>query len=73
MDVPVTFAKRSYFKATLAVEISYEHPEHRILTLLNHCKKYSGNSNTNTNYKVDFTHKEIAHLTSLRVDGHRGH
>ena len=68
MEVLRTFAKRLYYKATVAVEISYEQPEHRILAILNYFKKYTGTSNDNTNFKVDFTCKEIAHLTGLRVE-----
>ncbi|MEM8928493.1 MAG: Crp/Fnr family transcriptional regulator [Bacteroidota bacterium] len=68
LEVLETFAKRLYYKATVAAEISYEHPEHRILTLLNYFKKYSGNTESAENYKVDFTRKEIAHLTGLRVE-----
>ena len=68
MEVLNTFAKRLYFKATVAAEISYEQPEHRVLTILNYFKKYSGNPGENKSFQVDFTRKEIAHLTGLRVE-----
>lgn len=68
LEVVSTLAKRLYFKATLAVEISYEQPEHRILTLLNYLKKYADKANVEDCYRVDLTRKEIAHLTGLRVE-----
>lgn len=68
IDILTTMAKRLYFKATVAAEISNENPEHRILTLLNYFKKYSGCPDGDKSYKVDFTRKELANLTGLRVE-----
>ncbi|PIE99940.1 MAG: cyclic nucleotide-binding protein [Maribacter sp.] len=61
-------ARRLYFKATVAAELSYGSPEHRILTILNYFKKFSTDQETKTLFKVDFTRKEIANLTGLRVE-----
>ncbi|MFV0571257.1 MAG: Crp/Fnr family transcriptional regulator [Xanthomarina gelatinilytica] len=63
------FARRLYFKAMMAEEISLEDPEHRILCLLDYFKKYTlKNVSSNKRSKIDLTRQEIANLTGLRVE-----
>lgn len=64
-----TFAGRLYYKSIIAVEISTETAQHRVLSLLNYLKKYTLESNTKNNLcKITLTRQEIANLTGLRVE-----
>lgn len=69
LDFLKTFAKRIYYKAVIAVEMSSEKAEHRILSLLDYFKLYSSkNTSKEQLCKFDFTRQEIANLTGLRVE-----
>lgn len=69
IEVLKTFAKRIYYKAVIAVEMSSETAEHRILSLLDYFKKYSSEKYSEEKLnKFDFTRQEIANLTGLRVE-----
>lgn len=68
-EILKTFSKRIYYKAIMAVEMSSETAEHRILSLLDYFKTYSSkNKSEEKLYKFDFTRQEIANLTGLRVE-----
>lgn len=68
-EILKTFSKRIYYKAVMAVEMSSETAEHRILSLLNYFKTYSSKNNSKEKlYKFDFTRQEIANFTGLRVE-----
>lgn len=69
VEVLKTFAKRIYYKAVIAVEMSSENAEHRILSLLDYFKKYSSEKYSEEKLnKFDFTRQEVANLTGLRVE-----
>ncbi|MEE9361004.1 MAG: Crp/Fnr family transcriptional regulator [Cellulophaga sp.] len=68
IEVLETFAKRLYYKSLLAVEMSSEGPEHRILSVLDYFKIYIEKNTSDTLYKFDFTRQELANLTGLRVE-----
>ncbi|MCD8453263.1 Crp/Fnr family transcriptional regulator [Tenacibaculum finnmarkense genomovar ulcerans] len=69
MEMLTIFSKRLYYKSLIAVEISSETPEHRVLSLFDYLKKYNFKKETsNENFKIDFTRQEIANLTGLRVE-----
>lgn len=69
IDILKIFAKRLYYKAIIAVEMSSEKAEHRILRLLDYFKEEANNNKGNDGlYKFNFTRKEIANLTGLRSE-----
>ncbi|MEO9967957.1 MAG: Crp/Fnr family transcriptional regulator [Reichenbachiella sp.] len=67
LEVGKSLAKRLHYKATMASEISSNHPEHRILTLLTYLKNEI-HPNTNDLHPVDLTRQQIADMTGLRVE-----
>lgn len=69
IEVLRIFAKRLYYKAIIAVEMSSEKAEHRILRLLDYFKEDADNTTENSGlYKFNFTRQEIANLTGLRTE-----
>ncbi|MEP4094489.1 Crp/Fnr family transcriptional regulator [Reichenbachiella sp.] len=62
-----SLAKRLHYKAVMASEISSQHPEHRILTLLRYLKNEI-HTDSSTPYPVDLTRQQIADMTGLRVE-----
>lgn len=69
VEIIKIFAKRIYYKAIIAVEMSSETAEHRIISLLDYFKKYSSEKYSEEKLnKFDFTRQEIANLTGLRVE-----
>lgn len=69
VEVLRIFAKRLYYKAIIAVEMSSEKAEHRILRLLDYFKEDADNTTENSGlYKFNFTRQEIANLTGLRAE-----
>ena len=67
-EIMKVFAKRLYYKALMAEEMSLENSEHRILCLLDYFKEYLIKPNTDGSEKIDLTRQEIANLTGLRVE-----
>lgn len=56
-------------KSTALKEISFHPPEHRILSVLNNFKKEKLNdSSSGEKVKIDYTRKQIADMTGLRVE-----
>lgn len=68
LKVTETLAKRLFYKAIMASEISSQEPEHRILRILDYFKKYVHKIEGKFAYKVDLTRQQIADLTGLRVE-----
>ncbi|HBK71936.1 MAG TPA: Crp/Fnr family transcriptional regulator [Flavobacteriaceae bacterium] len=68
LEIVKTFSKRLYYKSLVATEMSYEDPEHRILSVLDYFKTYTNKKKSNKLYKIDFTRQELASLTGLRVE-----
>lgn len=69
IEVLRIFAKRLYYKAIIAVEMSSEKAEHRILRLLDYFKEDADSTIKDKGlYKFNFTRQEIANLTGLRTE-----
>ncbi|MDT0688969.1 Crp/Fnr family transcriptional regulator [Salegentibacter sp. F188] len=68
LKVTETLAKRLYYKAIMASEISSQEPEHRILRVLDYLKKHVHKTEGAFSFKVDLTRQQIADLTGLRVE-----
>lgn len=63
------FAQRLYYKSVIAMGMSFEIAEKRILNLLDYMKKYRlGNAPGNKSCRFEFTRQNIANLTGLRVE-----
>lgn len=61
-------ANRFYYKSMIAKEVSFENPEHRIITLLLYLKHFIYNSQEPFEYCVELSRQDIANLTGLRVE-----
>ena len=69
LEILKIFSKRLYYKSLIAVEMSSESPQHRVLSLLDYFKTYTiKNVVISKRYKIDFTRQEMANLTGLRVE-----
>lgn len=68
LKITETLAKRLFYKAIMASEISSQEPEHRILRILDYLKKYVHKKEEKFSFKVDLTRQQIADLTGLRVE-----
>ncbi|HET8887202.1 MAG TPA: Crp/Fnr family transcriptional regulator [Salinimicrobium sp.] len=68
LEVTETLARRLYYKAIMASEISSQEPEHRILRILDYLKKHVHKVEGKFSFKVDLTRQQIADLTGLRVE-----
>lgn len=68
LKITETLAKRLFYKAIMASEISSQEPEHRILRILDYLKKYVHKKEDRFSFKVDLTRQQIADLTGLRVE-----
>lgn len=68
LAVTQTLAKRLFYKAIMASEISSQEPEHRILRILDYLKKYVHKKEDKFSFKVDLTRQQVADLTGLRVE-----
>jgi len=63
-----TLANRLLYKAVMAVEISSEAAQHRILTLLDYFKTHHSNIEEAFDYEVKLTRQQIGDLSGLRVE-----
>jgi CRP-like cAMP-binding protein len=63
-----TICDRLHFKAIMAAEISYNEPEHRIITFIDYLKKHIYKLEGQFTYEVELTRQQIADLTGLRVE-----
>ena len=61
-------AERLYYKAVMASEISSQHPEHRLLTLIDYLKIHVAQKSASDRYGVELTRQQLADLTGLRVE-----
>ena len=63
-----TLAKRLYFKAIIASEISTREPTHRILRFLDYLKNDVHNITDSFGFEVPYTRQQIADTLGLRVE-----
>lgn len=68
LKITETLAKRLYYKAIMASEMSSEEPEHRILRILDYLKSNVYELQEPFAFKVGLTRQQIADLTGLRVE-----
>ncbi len=74
-DVPVTalavclrLSDRLYYKSIMAMEISSEDAEHRLLRFFDYLKENVGRLEPSEQYHINLTRQELADLTGLRVE-----
>lgn len=68
LKITETLAKRLFYKAIMASEISSQEPEHRILRILDYLKHHVHKVEGKFSFRVDLTRQQLADLTGLRVE-----
>lgn len=68
LEVTKTLAKRLYYKAIMASEISNHDAEHRIIRIIDYLKHEIHHQKGLYSFKVPLTRQQIADLTGLRVE-----
>jgi len=68
LKITAALAKRLYYKAIMASELSSQEPEHRILRILDYLKDHVHNLKEPFSFELDLTRQQIADLTGLRVE-----
>ncbi len=63
-----SLARRLYFKAIMAPEISAKEPEKRLLALMDYTKSQRENTKPEIPYLIPLTRQQLADLTGLRVE-----
>jgi CRP-like cAMP-binding protein len=61
-------ADRLYYKSLMAMEISTEDPEHRLLRFFDFLKFDVAKSEMTTPYPINLTRQQLADVTGLRVE-----
>ena len=61
-------AKRLHYKSVMAVEISSQEPEHRLLRLFDYKIKFFKLKKEKEGFKIALTRQQMADLTGLRVE-----
>ena len=68
LNITKSLAKRLYYKAIIASEISSHEPEHRVLRFLDYLKKDSTKVEEKFIFKIEYTRQQIADVLGLRVE-----
>ena len=68
LNITKSLAKRLYYKAIIASEISSHEPEHRVLRFLDYLKNDIAKIDGKFTYKVAHTRQQIADILGLRVE-----
>lgn len=68
LNITKSLARRLYFKAIIAIEISSHEPEHRVLRFLDYLKNDVAKVDGKFTYKIDYTRQQIADTLGLRVE-----
>ncbi|MBW3519146.1 Crp/Fnr family transcriptional regulator [Flavobacterium sp. NKUCC04_CG] len=63
-----SLARRLFFKAVMAPEISAKEPEKKLLALMDYIKNHSENPLDDTPFLIPMTRQQLADLTGLRVE-----
>jgi len=61
-------SNRLYYKSIMAMEISSEDAEHRLLRFFDYLKLHVANLTKNDKYPINLTRQQLADLTGLRVE-----
>ena len=68
LKITKALAKRLYYKAIIASEISGQEPMHRILRFFDYLKNDVHKLTINSNFKIPYTRQQIADILGLRVE-----
>ena len=68
LKITQSLAKRLYYKAIIASEISSQEPAHRVLRFIDYLKNDVYKITGNFTFKVDYTRQQIADILGLRVE-----
>lgn len=68
LKITQSLAKRLYYKAIIASEISSQEPAHRILRFIDYLKEDVYKATGKYSFKVDYTRQQIADILGLRVE-----
>lgn len=68
LQLTTQLAKRLYYKAIIASEISNQDPAHRILRYFDYLKYELAQKDKNERYQIPHTRQQIADLLALRVE-----
>lgn len=63
-----SLARRLFFKAVMAPEISSKEPEKKLLALMDYIKNHGENPLDDTPFLIPMTRQQLADLTGLRVE-----
>lgn len=67
-NITKNLAKRLYYKAIIASEISSQEPSHRVLRFIDYLKDDVHKIDGKYTFKVDYTRQQIADILGLRVE-----
>ena len=67
-NITKNLAKRLYYKAIIASEISSQEPSHRVLRFIDYLKDDVHKIDSKYTFKVDYTRQQIADILGLRVE-----
>lgn len=68
LNITKSLAKRLYYKAIIASEISSHEPEHRVARFLDYLKKDIAKVEGKFTFKIEYTRQQIADVLGLRVE-----
>ncbi len=68
LKITQSLAKRLYYKAIIASEISSQEPAHRVLRFIDYLKDDVYKISGDFTFKVDYTRQQIADILGLRVE-----
>ena len=68
MKIIEHLAQRLHYKSVMAVEISSQEPEHRLLKLIDYSIKFFELKKEKEGFRIDLTRQQMADLTGLRVE-----
>ncbi len=68
LKITQSLAKRLYYKAIIASEISSQEPSHRVLRFIDYLKNDVYKTTGNFTFKIDYTRQQIADTLGLRVE-----
>lgn len=68
LNITKILAKRLYYKAIIASEISSQEPEHRVIRFIDYIKNEHQKNEKQFSFKVPYTRQQIADILGLRVE-----
>lgn len=68
LEITKNLAKRLYYKAIIASEISSQEPAHRILRFFDYLKNDVHHTSGKYTFKIEYTRQQISDILGLRVE-----